>query len=74
MHRLGTIIVWLGVILTVGGLIFGFSAMFIDADHQAVNILGLIPLGFIALLAGVVMVLFSRPKRSSGTESRQEPD
>lgn len=74
MHRLGTIIVWLGVILTSGGLLLGFTAMFIDADSQAVNLLGLVPLGFMALLAGVVMVLFSRPKAPPGSSNRQPPD
>jgi hypothetical protein len=74
MHRLGTIIVWLGLILTIGGLLFGFTAMLGDADSEAVNLLGLVPLGFMALLAGVVMVLFSRPKPPSDAGERQPPD
>jgi uncharacterized membrane protein len=75
MHRFGTFLVWLGVILTAVGLVFGFGAMFTDADHQAVNLLGLVPLGFMALLTGVVMVLFSRPSTSSGADTRRrEPD
>lgn len=74
MHRFGSVLVWTGVILTAVGLVFGFGAMFLDADHQAVNLLGLVPLGFMALLAGVVMVLFSRP-RGPGPEGRsREPD
>lgn len=74
MHRLGTIVLWLGVALNVVGLVFGFGAMFLDADHQAVNLLGLVPVGFIALLAGLVMVLFSRPRAAAGRSPRREPD
>lgn len=75
MHRLGTITLWLGALLTTVGLLFGFGAMFVDADHAAVNLLGLVPLGFMLLLAGVVMVLFSHPRRaSSPSESHREPD
>lgn len=74
MHRLGTGLVWLGLILNLVGLVFGFGAMFVDADHQAVNLLGLVPLGFMALLAGVVMVLFSRPRAPGGRPGMREPD
>lgn len=75
MHRFGTILVWLGVILSAVGVVFGFGAMFVDADHQAVNLLGLVPLGFMALLCGVVMVLFSHPKKTTpGVGSHREPE
>ena len=66
--------VWIGLILNLVGLVFGFGAMFIDADHQAVNLLGLVPLGFMALLGGVVMVLFSRPHLPDGEPGKREPD
>lgn len=74
MHRFGTIIIWLGVILNVVGLVFGFGAMAIDADSQAVSLLGLVPIGFMALLAGVVTVLFSRPQTSAGEDKRRNPE
>lgn len=77
MHRTGTILVWLGLILNVVGLVFGFGAMFLDADQQAVNLLGLVPLGFMALLGGVVMVLFGRPRTAGKGGERpavREPD
>lgn len=74
MHRFGSFLVWLGVILSTVGLVFGFGAMFMDADHQAVNLLGLVPLGFMALLAGVVTVLFSRPKQAPGKGSHRAPE
>ena len=74
MHRLGTWMVWIGLILNLVGLVFGFGAMFIDADHQAVNLLGLVPLGFMVLLGGVVTVLFSRPRLPGGEPGKREPD
>lgn len=66
MHKAGTLLIWLGLAFCLIGLLFGFGAMFLDADHQAVNLLGLIPIGFMALLGGVVMVLFGRPSQSRG--------
>lgn len=74
MHRFGSFLVWLGLLLTVGGLVVGFGAMFIDADHAAVNMLGLVPLGFMFLLGGVVMVLFSHPKKARGEGSHRAPE
>lgn len=74
MHRLGTVLIWLGLVMNLVGLVFGFGAMYVDADHQAVNLLGLVPLGFMALLAGVVMVLFGRPRIPGGDPARREPD
>ena len=64
MARLGRYTVYLGVILIIAGLIGGFTALFQDADGVAVNILVLVPLGFIALLAGtVVSQLMVPPKQ-----------
>lgn len=74
MHRFGTLLIWVGLIFNVIGLGFGFGAMFIDADHAAVNLLGLVPIGFMALLAGVVMVLFGRPRKAGGAVHDREPD
>lgn len=74
MHRFGTFLIWLGLLLSVGGLAIGFGAMFIDADHEAVNVLGLVPLGFMLLLAGVVTVLFSRPTKARGEGSHRTPE
>jgi hypothetical protein len=72
MHKLGTLLIWIGVILNVVGLGFGFGAMILDSDSQAVNLLGLVPIGFVALLAGVVTVLFSRPHAGPGRDRRRE--
>ncbi len=74
MHKFGTILIWLGLIFNVIGLGFGFGAMFLDADHAAVNLLGLVPIGFMALLAGVVMVLFGRPRDAGDQARHREPD
>ena len=64
MARLGRYTVYLGIILIIVGLIGGFTALFQDADGVAVNILVLVPLGFIALLAGtVVSQLMVPPKQ-----------
>lgn len=74
MHRLGTIVLWVAVLLTAVGLTFGFGALMLDADHQAVNLLGLVPIGFILLLTGLVMVLFGRSRPAAGGRPRREPD
>jgi len=63
MHRLGTSLLWFGVLLVAVGMGFGFWFLITDVDNRAVNLLGLVPIGFVALLAGVVMTLFSHPGR-----------
>ena len=68
MNRVGRIAVWLGIVLIAVGLIVGFTAMFADSDSVAVNTLGLVPLGFVALLAGTVMT------QLSGTSKNHYPD
>ena len=57
MHRVGRLAVYLGVLLVVVGLVGGFIALFRDAEAIAVNLLVLVPLGFVALLTGVVITL-----------------
>ena len=61
MQRLGVISIWVGILMIAVGLIAGFGAMIKDADHIAVNLLTLVPLGFVALLAGTVICQLNRP-------------
>ncbi|MBI5040011.1 MAG: hypothetical protein HZB57_02015 [Gammaproteobacteria bacterium] len=61
MHRFGQLAVYLGILLVAVGLVGGFTAMFRDADGLAVNLLVLVPLGFAALLTGVVVTQLHRP-------------
>ncbi len=55
MRRVGRYTVYAGAILVAIGLIGGFTALFRDADSLAVNLLNLVPLGFVLLLAGTVI-------------------
>ena len=62
MHRAGRVTIYIGIVLIAVGLIVGFTALFIDADGIAVNGLGLVPVGFVALLAGTVITQLNGPK------------
>ena len=55
MARVGRYTVYLGIVLVAVGLVGGFVALFQDADGLAVNLLVLVPLGFVALLTGTVI-------------------
>ncbi len=55
MERIGRYTVYTGIILIAAGLIGGFLALFQDADSLAVNLLVLVPVGFVALLTGTVI-------------------
>lgn len=61
MHRMGRLAVYLGILLVAAGLVGGFGAMFLDADDLAVTFLMIVPLGFTALLTGVVLTQLHRP-------------
>ena len=62
MARVGRYTVYFGIILIAVGLIGGFLALFRDADSLAVNILILVPLGFVALLTGTVITQLAIPR------------
>jgi uncharacterized membrane protein len=62
MHTAGRVAVFVGILMTVLGIIVGFSALFMNADSQAVTWLGIIPLGFVVMLAGTVTTQLTRPK------------
>jgi len=66
MRRVGRYTVYAGIILVILGLIGGFAALFRDADSLAVNLLTLVPLGFVVLLVGTVV------SQLSGTPDSQE--
>ena len=55
MERVGRYTVYTGIILIAAGLIGGFAALFQDADSLAVNLLILVPVGFVAMLTGTVI-------------------
>ena len=61
MKQVGRFAVYLGIILIVLGMIAGFGAMIIDQDSQGLQWLGMVPVGFVVLLAGTVMSQLSRP-------------
>lgn len=71
MHRFGKALLLLGAGLVAVGMAFGFWYLITDADNAAVSLLGLVPIGFVALLAGTVMTLFSHPAKRS--PSSDEP-
>ena len=74
MHRAGRWAVLAGILLVTIGMVVGFTAMFQDADDIAITALGLIPLGFIALLAGTVATQLSKPADDeSRPMDRKEP-
>ncbi len=61
MRAVGRYTVYLGIVLVAVGLIGGFLALFRDADSLAVNILVLVPVGFVALLTGTVISQLMTP-------------
>jgi len=59
MKNLGRITVYIGIFLSVIGLILGFLAMFTGMDKYAVILLNVIPIGFVLMLVGTVASQFS---------------
>ena len=59
MHRVGVITTLLGLILSIVGLIAGFTKMF-KGSADALSWLSLVPLGFVGLLLGVMLTQFFR--------------
>ena len=62
MYRAGRIAIYIGIGLVAAGLIIGFTLMFMGNDDQAKLFIGLVPIGFVSLLAGTVTTLLSPPR------------
>jgi len=62
MHRAGRVSIYIGIALVAMGLIVGFTAMFMDYDNLAKMLIGLVPIGFVLLLAGTVATQLSPPR------------
>lgn len=60
MHRFGVVLVWLGLGLTVFGLVTGFWRLFAGSD-QAMLFMSAVPLGFVVLFAGIVATQLGGP-------------
>lgn len=60
MHRVGVIVIWIALALTIAGLAVGFGGLAGGDQENALLWLGLIPIGFALLLAGVVMTQLGR--------------
>ncbi|MDH5445592.1 MAG: hypothetical protein OEY52_08535 [Gammaproteobacteria bacterium] len=59
MYQLGRISVYIGILLVIAGMLIGFGSMMLDTDGKAITWLGIIPVGFVALLLGTVMTQLS---------------
>ena len=62
MHKIGVMMVWLGLLLTIVGLIFGF--IYLVKYGEASIWIAMIPAGFAALLTGVTITQFSKSENS----------
>ncbi len=62
MGRIGRLTVLAGAALSGVGLAAGFGALFLDAHGAAVELLGMVPIGFVLLLTGTVISQLHRPR------------
>lgn len=59
MYKAGKLAMWLGLALTLVGLLGGFPLMFLDHDDEAMLLLSSVPFGFLFLFSGLVATLLS---------------
>ena len=63
MYKAGKFAMWLGLALTLIGLLGGFPLLFLDYDDQAMLLLGAVPFGFLFLFSGLVAVVLGGDRR-----------
>lgn len=63
MHRAGVIGVWTGLIMTVFGMVTGFTLLFLDHDDLAMYFMTAVPFGFLFLFGGLVATQLGRPRQ-----------
>jgi len=73
---IGKIVLYLGLLITAVGLVFGFGIMFQgDNDELAKLFLMSIPFGFVVLFTGLATVVMFSPRESelsnNSTESKK---
>ena len=75
---IGKVILYIGLFITVVGLVFGFGIMFQDTnDDLAKLFLMSIPFGFVLFFTGMSTVIMFTPRESelpSNPESKDESD
>ena len=54
MHKLGVVAVWIGVLMTLFGLVSGFTLLFLDHDDLGMMFMTAVPYGFLFLFGGLV--------------------
>ncbi len=59
MHKAGRFAVIAGILLTVSGMIIGFTLLVKENENAIIWLGTIIPLGFIVLLTGMVTTLLS---------------
>jgi len=70
MYQVGKITIYIGIALTIIGMLVGFTAMFMDSDNLAKFFIGLVPIGFVLLLTGTVATQLSAPNNDNKDESK----
>ncbi|WP_124950876.1 hypothetical protein [Sulfuriferula thiophila] len=58
MHKVGVIMIWIGLLMSIFGLIFGFIDL-VKYGEASIWI-AIIPAGFAGLLTGVTITQFSK--------------
>ena len=59
MHKAGKYAVYAGILLTVSGMVIGFTLLFNESENAIIWLGTIIPLGFIILFTGMVTTLLS---------------
>ena len=58
MHKVGVIMIWVGLLMSIFGLIFGFIDLI--KEGEASIWIAIIPAGFAGMLVGITMTQFSK--------------
>jgi len=60
MHLAGTVLVWLSILLIAVGMLVGFGGMLAGAGEELMQLIVLVPWGFLLLMTGTAMAQLSR--------------
>ncbi len=70
--RLGSVAIYVGLVLVVAGLIAGFAILHAGPHHLAVSVLAVVPVGVLVVFGGLVVVVLHRSE-DHGTLPEDEP-
>ncbi|WP_026340760.1 hypothetical protein [Thioalkalivibrio sp. ALJT] len=74
MHRFGVLLIYIGLVLSIAGLIGGFGLMFTGEQTWSKFLIAMVPTGFVLVFTGMVTTILHRAPGSEANQPKGPPE